>query len=501
MPSLEELLLRIEALEARVAELEGGGPPRGHRPAPPTPGETAWRCLALDLSRNAALIEACGESSFRDAVAELFGVLPERSRPTSGRLRTRSEGQLGRSVDLNDPRSAGWTWMAARGDPMLDGYGRALARLAEHRGMRGQPILWDPDDPRSVDQWLEDELGGDLESEERPPHFVMMVGGPDRLPFHLQAALTGRASVGRIDLPELAALQAWADKVVDAETSAPRARREALLFATDDGPGSATGAVRSLIAQPFAEAVTGRFGYALRALTAGEAHKDALLEALHDARPALTLITGHGAAWRRGPLEERKARYGAVVCAGGRFGEAPPSVAAADLPADGPLLPGGVLFHLACFSAGTPQLSEYAPWMPSDVPRHLAQADFTAALPQALLARPDGPLAVVGHLDLTWVRDIGDVERPEDRQRARPVHHALAGILEGLPVGRAVTPLHLRFHEANYTITRALQLAQQAGGLTEGAAEQLVNQWVRRNDARNFLILGDPGCRVRAGGA
>ncbi len=74
---------------------------------------------------------------------------------------------------------------------------------------------------------------------------------------------------------------------------------------------------------------------------------------------------------------------------------------AAEIPDTHSLL-GSVIFHFACFGAGTPYWDEYA-IMRLQNKQALAARPFIAALPNRLLSLPGGgALAVIGHIDRGW---------------------------------------------------------------------------------------------------
>jgi hypothetical protein len=81
-------------------------------------------------------------------------------------------------------------------------------------------------------------------------------------------------------------------------------------------------------------------------------------------------------------------------------------------------------FMFACYGAGTPSGSQFRHWLErlrsegqfgADIDAVLAglpkpnDRPFIAALPQAVLANPNGPLAFMGHLDLAWTYGYQDM--------------------------------------------------------------------------------------------
>src|SRR5262245_54561146 len=108
-------------------------------------------------------------------------------------------------------------------------------------------------------------------------------------------------------------------------------------------------------------------------------------------------------------------------------------------------LPGGVWVMFACFGAGTPSRSAYHHWLArwqasgehdGDLAPVLASlpADgepaFLAALPQAALASPSGPLAVIGHLDLAWSYGFVDLDKMSRGERHRRFHELIAQLVK-----------------------------------------------------------------------
>ncbi|RKH31826.1 hypothetical protein D7X12_38010, partial [Corallococcus sicarius] len=123
----------------------------------------------------------------------------------------------------------------------------------------------------------------------------------------------------------------------------------------------------------------------------------------------------------------------------------------------------------------------------------LAPAAFVAALPRRLLSHPNGgALAVIGHVERAWGFSI----KPLDMAQASP--HAFTGtlsrIMAGEPVGHALRDFRDRFSAANNLLLNHLDPNMPNNKLEPRA---LLHQWIERNDARNYVVLGDPAVRIR----
>lgn len=227
-------------------------------------------------------------------------------------------------------------------------------------------------------------------------------------------------------------------------------------------------------------------------------------------RPATVLFTashGYGGprgGWGAGQSEEQRQAQGALCFAlrGARlYGR--------DIAAMESFLPGGIWFMLACYGAGTPHSSHYRHWLErlaksnefagsaASVLRALPSASerpFIAAVPQAALAHPEGPLACIGHLDLAWSYSFQDFDT--GRARSRP--DAFFGVLRTLArrgrVGMAYLQLLQAQHMANNYLSYLYDTAEETN--TPPPAAQLGHLWMLRQDLAGYILLGDPAARL-----
>jgi hypothetical protein len=167
-------------------------------------------------------------------------------------------------------------------------------------------------------------------------------------------------------------------------------------------------------------------------------------------------------------------------------------------------MPGSFWFYFACFSAGTPLQSVYLPWM-----KRLAQSGgmsarkldtimktrpqdgqpFMTALTQAALANPDGPLAVIAHLDLAW-------DYAFHNARAGSSHpDRFVGVLSHLVNGhRAGLAL-----QVDGALRRTYQADEEALLSAPDSKPDLALRarlWMERHDLMSYVLLGDPAARL-----
>jgi hypothetical protein len=260
------------------------------------------------------------------------------------------------------------------------------------------------------------------------------------------------------------------------------------------------------------------------------------------AGPGVVFSCSHGEGappdgW--GSPERRRARQGALCLGRGHWLEA-------EALAKTPFAPGGVWLMFACFGAGTPAHSAYHHWLArlaaagehdTDLAPVLAslpaegEPAFLAALPQAALANPDGPLAVIGHLDLAWSYGFCDPEKMSRGERHRRFHELVAQLVKGTRVGLALGGSLMRARnqvQAEIAIADDAAAAAAAevddprdatrGGVNDAALPRhppegghgkaplliddprarLGHRWMVLQDLAGYVALGDPAARLAA---
>jgi hypothetical protein len=253
-----------------------------------------------------------------------------------------------------------------------------------------------------------------------------------------------------------------------------------------------------------AQQVQDAYKFAVKKLFAQDATKANLADALHHAKPALVFTASHGLGAPDEPLKRQKLLNGAICC------QDEPSdddeawlFGAWDVPTKDAFLEGALFFQFACFGYGTPAQSDFAHWDARIGRAVNAKQDFVAALPKKLLAHPHGPIGFVGHLDIALLHGFEDPNHPGTAQdpwhvRVAPFTNAVRNVLQLNPVGFAMRAMNRRYNELNQNLTTFFdQLQRRAVQVDAVMQQRLVDTFLSRSDAQNYLIFGDPGARLR----
>lgn len=407
---------------------------------------------------------------------------------------------------ITDLGEMGWGVIFAKG--VAPEVQSALRPLLARREAEAGPLFkvfeFDPASD-SLRTWLarHDAPPGDHDWD-RVPFYLLIVGSPSAIPFEFQYLLDIGYAVGRLSFDTAAEYATYARSLVAYEEAREAlAAREIVYWGPRHDGDRATALSSEHLLAPLARgsgskkpvAEVRRFRASLRAEADGT--KANLLEALHrpadQLPPAVLFTASHGVGW---PSEDARHRtsQGALLCQEWKlFDPVEPRhyVDRADID-DSARVHGLFAFTFACFSAGTPAVDNFRKTR-SEPAERIAEQPFVAPLPQRLLAHPGGAaLAVVGHVDRAWGCSI---KPSRARPRIEPFRACIDRVLRGLPVGLATTDFSRR-----YAILSADLLANLDGrDATRGASpdRDLASAWIERNDAQNYVILGDPAARLR----
>ncbi|MCB9745953.1 MAG: hypothetical protein H6740_25485 [Alphaproteobacteria bacterium] len=328
------------------------------------------------------------------------------------------------------------------------------------------------------------------------PRYLLLAGSPHGVSLPLERALSSDGIVGRLHFRDPDGYGLYVNKLL---RPPPDARPQALFHVVEDGT-PATALARDALVEPLARRATSqgdRFHGDVRRVPG---QRSALLEAAQ-AGPAVMLSAGHGLGPPRRDRGWDPERLQGALSFGP--GEAP--LTGEDV-ARGRFLPHGVWLLFACYGAGTPHDSAYAPWLRGLVDRQLISPGvaraalrgaaegpgFVAALPQALLANPEGPVAVIGHVDLAWSYSFEATLDERTGDRAGRFGEVIEDLLRRKRVGAALLELTRWSAEVNRALTARLAEAMGAGA----PPPELMALWMMRQDLEGFTLLGDPAARL-----
>lgn len=412
-------------------------------------------------------------------------------------------------IDAADLSQAGWgVLFAADVDQKIKD---ALKPLLDHRKARGaEPFVvyegattYRAGDTASA--WLERRgVRMDVvDPAKGVPFYLLIVGSPHAIPFTFQYSLDLYWAVGRLWFDTAEEFRGYAESVVAYETAAGvQTTRQVAVFAPEHDFDAATQLFNRQVAAPMINGegtkpvpLGQRQKFAVRSFLAGDASKAALgrifAGKVDGGPPALLFSGGHGMAFERADARQVQAQ-GALVCQDWpAFGDITENhwFAATDLPSSAQVH-GLVHFLFACYGGGTPSHDEFD--RANAQPKQIADAPFIAKLPQALLAHPaGGTLAVLAHVERAWAYSFQSGKGSPQIQGFRDV---IGRLLRGERIGQATDIFNIRW-SALSTALADLQIEKQHGA--DISAKTLGKMWIARDDARNFMVIGDPAVRLR----
>jgi hypothetical protein len=407
-------------------------------------------------------------------------------------------------VDPKDLAQAGWGVIFTHdADPRLR---QALHPLLEHRRAQAgsyyrefvQELAYRPGE--SKQHFLARHGAGPGPADpDRVPYYLVIVGSPESIPYTFQYQLDVQYAVGRIYFDRLEDYATYAESVVAIETDGVRRPRRITLFGARNPGDRATALSATELVTPLAEHLTrARTDWEIQDLVGDAATKARLAKTLSsDQAPALLFTATHGVGFPGGhPYQLR--HQGALLCQdwAGPGGPARPLdeswyFSGDDLTPQAQVV-GMISFHFACYGAGTPRWDDFGSGEAA-ARRQLAPRAFVAALPQRLLSHQSGgALAVIGHVDRAWGYSF---LWPQAGRQTQVYEDCITRLMDGHPIGSAFEYFNQRYAEL------ASDLSVDLDDIRYGKRPNhlaLTAMWTANNDARDFVILGDPAVRLAA---
>jgi len=325
------------------------------------------------------------------------------------------------------------------------------------------------------------------------PRYILIVGGPDAIPWQVQYTFGTRRAVGRLPLtgdalaPYVSAmLSDWAGCEVDVR---------APLQWTVDLPGDITAEMRAVIADPLQVKLTDPQLPRFEHLTDARATGAQLLARLAAAKPGLLVTSSHGLT--AGDRDAMAKTLGLPVDV---------QHAPVDLDALDAAMPAGCVWYAqACCSAGSEAPTKYGGLLGAGTPALSvvsAVADLGSTVSPAavrLLGREHPVRAVLGHVEPTfdWTLRVPETGQGLGGALVAALSTNLLGGRQ--PVGHAFTDYRLGVGDLHAEWMTAFD------ELNDGDTTQrprLTRLRLTAFDRQSLVLLGDPTVRLPAlGGA
>ncbi|WP_327097138.1 hypothetical protein OIE68_46000 [Nocardia vinacea] len=403
-------------------------------------------------------------------------------------------------VDLEDLEKAGWGVIFADGtsadvvkalSPLLKlRREQAGSRYCEYRGESA---------PRPLEtkrRWLaRHKMGPGPANPEKVPYYLLLVGDPAALPYQFQYQLDVQYAVGRISFETTHQYSRYAQSVVAAERGERAKSKKITLFGPRNKGDRATKLSAEQLVAPLEADLSKSVDWQVDMSIGEDATKDCLAELLSDTDgPSVLFTASHGMCFPNTDVRQRN-NQGALLCQDWpgplSWGNKPISsefyFAAADVPAG---VRPEIVFSFACFGAGTPHRNDF-PHLALGGP-HDEITPFVAQLPVHLLTAPTmSTLAFVGHVERAWSCSFSSPDVSEQRE---PFTSCLQAIMAGWRVGHTVEVFNQRYADLSTDLSEGWYRQDHYG--ERFLDSDLVRLWTANNDARSYVVIGDPAVRA-----
>jgi hypothetical protein len=381
---------------------------------------------------------------------------------------------------------------------VLEALGPLISVRREQAGDLYQQLTVEPGETKT--EFLSRHGMGPSQADPRKvPYYLLIVGSPDQIPFSFQYQLDVSYAVGRLDFATPDEYASYAQAAAAAESAAPPApgSQRVHLFGVRNPGDTPTALSSSRLVQPLADDLLGCNRWQVTSDVGDSATTQRLYDLLTgpDA-PGLLFTASHGVCTSG---DEQREVQGALLCQdwpgplkrAGRIDDGQ-YLAGRAIPADQPVKPR-LIFAFACYGGGTPAITDFADTAAAPRPS-VADRDFVARLPQRLLGNPaGGALAFIGHVDRAW--SCSFLWRGKEPQ-ITSFSATLRALLDGKRLGNAMEAMNSRYAELSTELTSSIDEYRKSGKMIDD--HELVGLWTANNDARSYIVLGDPAVRLTA---
>jgi len=419
-------------------------------------------------------------------------------------------------VDPKDLKQSGWAAifpaeMDARRKANIQ---KALHKLLKRRQEQAGPLFKIYQGAQGYrrgetkDKFLQrHKVGAGAADPEQMPFYVLLIGSPEEIPYEFQYQLDVMRGVGRLDFgDDYDAYARYAESVIMAEEGQVKLPRRAAFFGVKTPGDKATQLSADYLVEPLYKNLQVRepdndirleaewhLDKFIGEHQATKAQLKNLLGGDPNQTPALLLTASHGMEFAPGNPKQQIECQGALLCQDwpGPSGSLSPDhyFSAKDLPDDANVA-GLIAMFFACYGAGTPKLDQFAA-QAFKKRKEIAPSGFIAALPKRLLSH--GALAVIGHVERAWGYSFVMPSGDPDHQAFVT---ALRKLMNGEPVGLATDPsFNLRYADMSSALSVDMEERKYDPPYSTSDAE-LAQKWTANNDARGYVVLGDPAVRI-----
>jgi hypothetical protein len=450
-------------------------------------------------------------ANIAETAAQALEVLPPGPAETASnyeKTARHNQASLGTvwNVTAQDLRQAGWSIVYSSSTP--NWVKDELKTLIDFRREQTGGLCRVFDGPnaykegQSCSEWLA-EQGVSLrpvDPRSGVPYYVLIVGPPEEIPFEFQYLLDTHWGVGRLHFAREGDYLSYSQSVKRYEGGGSRNTRSVAFFATSHESDPATNLFCDRVAKELARGGAGRTpigspaGYSVREFFAESATKKTLCDLLsgpsNSSVPSLLITGSHGMAFKDDLSIE--AKQGAILCQDWLGWGSPPGpddwFEANDLN-EKACFEGLVWFLFACYGGGSPQFTDFPAC--AGKRERIAPRDMLSKLPQSILShRGGGALAVLAHIDKAWAYSFHSRGAGIQLQSFRDVFE---GILAGQRIGFACD----QFDYSRAALSMEFVETVRSKSFGKKISDQdLASLWIARNDARNYIVIGDPAVRL-----